>query len=100
MANRVSADDYREWALLLRSLWARTDADFQGHIDPEDEAALVLVETLEPAQLGKLGYALLEHSPGLMQRFLGELVEALSARGEHDAVRAVLAVKDRWNEEV
>ena len=53
-----------------------------------------------PRELGKLGYALLEHNPALMQRFLGELVEVLSARGEQDAVRAVLAVQDHRNEEV
>ncbi len=103
MAANVSADDYRAWGLLLRSLWDRTDVDFQGHIDPEDEAALVLVELLERDQVAKLSYALLEHSPGLTQRFSDELmaalVEELARRGQEDAAKAVLEVNAHWRQE-
>ncbi len=108
MAARVSADDYRDWGLLLRSLWDRTDQDYQGHIDPEDEAALVLVECLETEQMEKLAFALLEYNPGLMGRFseelLGELKEEMYRRMETGEVSGtpvelVEAIEANWKQE-
>ena len=100
----VTADDYERWANSLRELWDQTDQNYQGHVDPEDEAAFALIDALTEDQIGALGYAFLEYAPGLTERFCGELVaalvEELARRGEGEAVRAVLTVQDLWREEV
>ena len=102
----VTATDYERWAKSLRELWARTSLDFQGHIDPEDEAVFALIDALTEDQIGALGYAFLEYAPGLTKRFSDELVAALVEELVHrhgmagqGAARLLLEIRDHWRQE-
>ncbi len=73
----MAAPDLAVWAKYLARRIATTPTDFQGHEDVPEEAAVALVEALEPGDLRRLCDALLEAAPGFAERVSDRVLEGL-----------------------
>ena len=69
--------DLEGWAGRLADEIRRTPTDYQGHPDVPEDAALALVNALEPEDLRRLTSALLEVAPGLVERVTHRVLEEL-----------------------
>jgi hypothetical protein len=82
----MAAPDMVVWAKYLARRTAATPTDYQGHEDVPEDAALALVEALEPGDLARLCDALLEAAPGFAERVtdavLGDLKEEIARETE------------------
>lgn len=101
----MAAPDLKLWAGYLARRIAATPTDHQGHEDVPEDAALVLVGTLEPGDLDRLADALLEAAPGLMERLadtvLGDLKEDIARKTEEGgfggtATELVEEIEEDW----
>ncbi len=83
----MAALDMMVWAKYLARRTAASPTDYQGHEDVPEDAALALVEALEPGDLRRLCDALLEAAPGFAERVtdavLGDLKEEMNRRTEY-----------------
>ncbi len=73
----MAAPDMVVWAKYLARRIAATPTDFQGHEDVPEDAALALVEALEPGGLARLCDALLEAAPGFAARVSNDTLDGL-----------------------
>lgn len=69
--------DLEGWAEGLADEIRRTPTDFQGHEDVPEDAALALVNALDPEDLARLCDALLETAPGFAERVSGMVLDTL-----------------------
>ncbi len=71
------ASDLAVWAGYLARRVSTTPTDYQGHEDVPEDAALALVEALEPGDLDRLTDALLEAAPGFAERIVDLVLDDL-----------------------
>lgn len=103
----MAAPDLSLWAGCLARRIATTPTSTCGHEHVPENAALALVETLEPEHLERLVDALLEAAPGLAERMtdvvLGELKEEIARREDpkyaHAAVELIRQIENDWRQE-
>ncbi len=99
----MAAPDMVVWAKYLARRIATTPTDFQGHEDVPEDAALALVEALEPGDLARLCDALLEAAPGLREHFsdllLTELKEEIVRQEDGRHSRATVTLIEQIEED-
>ncbi len=100
--------DLAVWAGYLARRIATTPTDFQGHLDVPEEAALALVEALEPEDLRRFTDVLLEAAPGFAERVadlvLDDLKEEIARKMETgefggSPVELVEEIQAKWERE-
>ena len=100
----MAAPDLSVWAGCLARRIATTPTDYQGHEDVPEDAALALVEALEPEDLRRFADALLEAVPGLAERMtdvvLTDLAEEIARRDDpkyvHATVELIRQIENDW----
>jgi hypothetical protein len=104
----MAAPDRAVWAGYLARRIATTPTDYQGHEDIPEDAALALVEALEPGDLDRLTDALLEAAPGFAERvtdaMLGDLKEEMHRRTDNGefggtAVELIEEIEEKWRQD-
>ena len=96
--------DLEGWAERLADEIGRTPTNYQGHPDVPEDAAIALVNALDPEDLRRLTDALLEAAPGLAGRFtdmvLTELCEDVARREDpkhaHATVALIQNIAEDW----
>ncbi|PLS81217.1 MAG: hypothetical protein CYG60_26015 [Actinobacteria bacterium] len=104
----MAAPDLAVWAKYLARRIVNTPTDYQGHEDVPEDAALALVEALEPGDLDRLTDALLEAAPGFAERVadavLGDLKEDIARKMETgefggSPVELIEQIQAKWERE-
>ncbi|MDP9437214.1 MAG: hypothetical protein M3P49_00460 [Actinomycetota bacterium] len=98
------APDLEGWAERLVDEIRRTPTDYQGHPDVPEEAALALVEALEPDDLRRFTDALLEAAPGFAERVTSWVLEELceevarceDGRYAHATIILIKTIEEKW----
>ena len=102
------APDLESWAEKLAQDIQATPTDYQGHPDVPEDAAVALVEALEPEDLRRLTDALLESAPGFAERVtdavLGDLKEEVAQETESGEfggtpVELIEQIQAKWEQE-
>ena len=91
------------WAAVLRG---RIVTDQQGQ-DSAQEAAVALVEVLEPEYVERLAEALVETVPGMAERLTGRVLEDLceeivrreDSTHSHSIVELITNIQNDWRQE-
>ncbi len=100
----MAAPDMVVWAKYLARRTAATPTDYQGHEDVPEDAALALVEALEPGDLARLCDALLEAAPGFAERVTSWVLEELceevarceDGRYAHATITLIKTIEEKW----
>ena len=99
--------DLGEWAGCLADKIGRTPTNYQGHPDVPEDAAVALVEALDPEDLGRFADALLDAAPGLAERVSGmvltDLAEEVARREDphfvHATVELIAQIQADWRQQ-
>lgn len=93
--------DIERWAEGLAEEIRHTPTNYQGHPDVPEDAALALVNALDPEDLSRLADALLEAAPGLAERFadavLTDLAEEL--QDHEETVGLIEQAREKWRQD-
>ncbi len=97
----MGAPDLAVWAKYLARRVATTPTNFQGHEDIPEEAALALVEALEPEDLRRFTDALLEATPGFAERVADLVLDDLvgELQDHEETVDLIEQVREKWEQE-
>ncbi len=93
--------DLEGWAEKLAHEVRVTPTNYQGHPDVPEDAAVALVEALDPEDLRRLTDALLEAAPGFAERVADLVLDDLvgELQDHEETVGLIEQAREKWGQE-